>query len=107
MPAFPFWLVNLAPALFGVPLKTYVLGTLIGIVPGTFASSGASIDSVLTRAQSRYQACRTAVIAPDCKLTIGFADVFTFELGLAVALLCLVALIPVLARTARTKSTSQ
>ncbi|NIO41362.1 MAG: TVP38/TMEM64 family protein, partial [Burkholderiales bacterium] len=30
VPAFPFWLVNLAPALLGVPLRTYVLGTAIG-----------------------------------------------------------------------------
>jgi len=36
VPLFPFWLVNLAPAVFGVPLRTYVLATVIGIVPGTF-----------------------------------------------------------------------
>ena len=36
VPLFPFWLVNLAPAFFGVPLRTYVLATVVGIVPGTF-----------------------------------------------------------------------
>lgn len=36
VPLFPFWLVNLAPAFLGVPLRTYVFGTLVGIVPGTF-----------------------------------------------------------------------
>ncbi|MSO80882.1 MAG: TVP38/TMEM64 family protein [Alphaproteobacteria bacterium] len=36
VPLFPFWLVNLAPAFFGVRLRTYVLATTIGIVPGTF-----------------------------------------------------------------------
>ena len=36
VPAFPFFLVNLAPAFTNVPLRTYVLATLIGIIPGTF-----------------------------------------------------------------------
>ena len=36
IPLFPFWLVNLVPAFLGVPLRTYVLGTFIGIIPGTF-----------------------------------------------------------------------
>jgi uncharacterized membrane protein YdjX (TVP38/TMEM64 family) len=36
VPLFPFFLVNLAPAFTSIPLRTYVLATLIGIVPGTF-----------------------------------------------------------------------
>lgn len=36
IPVFPFWLVNLAPAFLGVPLRTYVVTTVIGIIPGTF-----------------------------------------------------------------------
>ncbi|MFO1127133.1 MAG: TVP38/TMEM64 family protein [Rhodospirillales bacterium] len=36
IPIFPFWLVNLVPALLGVPLGTYFIGTLIGILPGSF-----------------------------------------------------------------------
>ncbi len=36
VPLFPFFLVNLAPAFTTVPLSTYVLATLVGIVPGTF-----------------------------------------------------------------------
>lgn len=36
VPVFPFWLVNLVPAFLGVPLPTYFLGTLIGIIPGSF-----------------------------------------------------------------------
>lgn len=35
VPLFPFWLVNLVPAFLGVPLRTYVLGTFLGIIPGT------------------------------------------------------------------------
>jgi uncharacterized membrane protein YdjX (TVP38/TMEM64 family) len=36
VPLFPFFLVNLAPAFTSIPLRTYVLATAIGIVPGTF-----------------------------------------------------------------------
>jgi uncharacterized membrane protein YdjX (TVP38/TMEM64 family) len=36
VPAFPFFLVNLAPAFTSIPLRTYVLATFLGIIPGTF-----------------------------------------------------------------------
>jgi uncharacterized membrane protein YdjX (TVP38/TMEM64 family) len=49
VPLFPFWLVNVAPAFVGVPLGTYFLATLVGIVPGTFVfvSVGAGLGSIL------------------------------------------------------------
>jgi uncharacterized membrane protein YdjX (TVP38/TMEM64 family) len=49
IPLFPFWLVNLVPALLGVPLRTYVIGTAIGIIPGTFvyASIGNGLGAIL------------------------------------------------------------
>lgn len=39
IPLFPFWLVNLAPALLGVRLRIYAMVTLIGIIPVTFVFS--------------------------------------------------------------------
>jgi uncharacterized membrane protein YdjX (TVP38/TMEM64 family) len=49
VPIFPFWLVNLVPALVGVKLRTYVLATFLGIVPATFiyASLGNGLGSVV------------------------------------------------------------
>lgn len=49
VPLFPFFLVNLVPALLGVPLRTYVAATVIGIIPGTFvfASVGNGVGAVL------------------------------------------------------------
>jgi uncharacterized membrane protein YdjX (TVP38/TMEM64 family) len=49
VPIFPFWLVNLVPALVGVTLPTYVLATFLGIIPGTFvyASLGHGLGSVV------------------------------------------------------------
>ena len=39
VPIFPFWLVNLVPAFLGVSLRTYTIGTLLGIIPGAFVYS--------------------------------------------------------------------
>lgn len=36
IPLFPFWLVNIASALLGVPFKTFVMATFLGIIPGSF-----------------------------------------------------------------------
>ncbi len=48
VPAFPFFLVNLACGITGLPLRTYALGTLVGIVPGSFVyvNAGASLAAV-------------------------------------------------------------
>jgi uncharacterized membrane protein YdjX (TVP38/TMEM64 family) len=51
IPLFPFFIVNLVPAFLGVSLRSYVLGTLIGIVPGTlvFNLAGAGLGSIFDR----------------------------------------------------------
>lgn len=36
VPVFPFFLVNIVPALFNVPLRVFVLTTFLGIIPGSF-----------------------------------------------------------------------
>lgn len=48
IPLFPFFLVNIVPALLGINLRTYVIGTFFGIMPGSFvyATVGAGIGSV-------------------------------------------------------------
>jgi uncharacterized membrane protein YdjX (TVP38/TMEM64 family) len=48
VPIFPFWLVNLVPALVGVKLWTFIGATFIGIIPATviFASLGNGLGSV-------------------------------------------------------------
>lgn len=53
LPVFPFWLVNLVPALLGVPLRIFVVATAVGIVPGTivFASLGGGLGAVMDRGE--------------------------------------------------------
>ena len=53
VPLFPFWLVNLVPALLGVPARTFVIGTFFGIIPGTavFCSIGNGLGAVIDRGE--------------------------------------------------------
>lgn len=48
IPAFPFFIVNIVPALFDVKLRNYALTTFLGIIPGCFvyASVGAGIGAI-------------------------------------------------------------
>jgi uncharacterized membrane protein YdjX (TVP38/TMEM64 family) len=99
VPVFPFALVNLAPALAGVSLRTFAWTTFIGIIPGTFAFAfaGAGLDSILARQALEKQACLTAGRS-DCVHSLSLGSFVTRELLLAFAVLGLVALIPVVWR---------
>jgi len=48
VPVFPFFLINLAAGLTRLPLRTFVLGTLLGIIPGgfVFVNAGASLATI-------------------------------------------------------------
>lgn len=48
VPVFPFFLINLAAGLTRLPLRTFMLGTLLGIIPGgfVFVNAGASLATV-------------------------------------------------------------
>jgi uncharacterized membrane protein YdjX (TVP38/TMEM64 family) len=48
VPLFPFFLINLAAGLTRLPLRTFVLATLVGIIPGGFVyvNAGASLATV-------------------------------------------------------------
>lgn len=51
MPLFPFFVVNLAPAFLGVSLRSFVIATLFGIIPGTFVyvSLGNGVGAVFDK----------------------------------------------------------
>jgi len=64
VPLFPFFIVNLVPAFLGVPLGTYALGTLLGIIPGTFvfATVGAGLGSIFDAGQ---EFSATGILTPQ------------------------------------------
>jgi uncharacterized membrane protein YdjX (TVP38/TMEM64 family) len=61
VPLFPFFLVNLAPALTDIPVRTYVLATFIGILPGTFVFT--NFGQTLGRIQSTGELFEPQTIA--------------------------------------------
>jgi uncharacterized membrane protein YdjX (TVP38/TMEM64 family) len=96
---FPFWLVNLAPALFGVRVKTFVAATAIGILPATvtFAVFGAGLGSVVSAQESAYNACMAAGRS-ECSVNFDLSHVLTPTLLGALAALGVLALLPIVAR---------
>jgi len=86
IPIFPFWLVNIVPAVLGVRLGVYVLGTFIGIIPGSlvYASVGNGLGAV-------FEAGGT----PDLGI------IFSYEILLPIVGLALLALLPVAYRHLR------
>ncbi|MEE2951096.1 MAG: TVP38/TMEM64 family protein [Pseudomonadota bacterium] len=75
-PILPFFAVNIAPAFVDISLRTYVLATFLGIIPGSFvyAFLGSGIDQAV------------ANVAHDGPVTIG--DLVTTEMTVALFGLC-------------------
>jgi uncharacterized membrane protein YdjX (TVP38/TMEM64 family) len=48
VPVFPFFLINLGAGLTRMPLRTFFLGTMVGIIPGSFVfcNAGASLATI-------------------------------------------------------------
>ena len=107
VPIFPFWLVNLAPALVGVRLATFVGATALGIIPGTFAYAlvGEGLDSVIRAEGAAFRAC-VAAGRSDCRLHFDMAAALTPQLLVALAALGLIALIPILLRRWRARNSA-
>lgn len=89
-PVFPFFVMNIAPALFNVPLRTYVAATFFGIIPGgmAYAYLGQGLDRVVAAAAKAGE-------------EISVRDVVTTEILIAFGLLALVAAIPAVVKKLR------
>lgn len=102
VPAFPFWLVNIAPAFLGVKLKTYIIGTFIGIIPGTFvfAFIGVGLDSIIVEQKEKYDACVASGQAA-CTFDFQLSSLITTEIILAFVALGAVSLLPIIIKKFR------
>ena len=70
IPLFPFWLVNLVPAFLGVSLKVFILGTALGIIPGSlvYASVGNGLGAIFEAGDTA--SIKDAIFAPEVLLPI-------------------------------------
>jgi SNARE associated Golgi protein len=101
VPAFPFVIVNLVPAILGMPLWSFVVATFIGIIPGTLAFSyvGTGLESVIQAATASYQAClagKPDAEAATCHLSVDIAKLVTPQIIIALCALAAISLLPVL-----------
>jgi uncharacterized membrane protein YdjX (TVP38/TMEM64 family) len=69
IPLFPFFLVNIVPAFLGVELRTYAIGTFIGIIPGSFvfATVGAGLASIFDQ---NGEFSVTAILTPEITIAL-------------------------------------
>jgi len=92
VPAFPFWLVNVAPAFFKMNVPTYVTATAIGILPGTFAYAllGEGLDSLILAQDMANPGCAEA---GSCKIDLSAA--ITPEIIAAIVGLIVISILPI------------
>jgi uncharacterized membrane protein YdjX (TVP38/TMEM64 family) len=102
VPLFPFCLVNLVPALCGVRLRTFVLATALGIIPGTFAFAffGAGLGSAVTAQVDAYRAC-VAAARTGCRFGFDPSAAVTPQLIAGLVALGVLALVPVVVKRLR------
>jgi len=88
VPAVPFFVANLVPALVGVPLGRYVISTFLGIIPGAvvYTSVGAGLGEVFDRGET-----------PDLGI------IFEPAILLPILGLCALAALPILLKAIRGK----
>lgn len=96
-PVFPFFVVNVAAALLGSRLGTFIWTTCLGIVPGTLAYAfvGAGLGNVLDFKADKLASCR-ATGRLDCTVSLDFSSLLSREMLFGfggLALLVLVSLI--------------
>ena len=87
IPLFPFWLVNIVPALFKIRFSTFLWTTFFGILPGTFvfAQAGTALESIIKQDQFELK------------------SIFTFEVTLALVLLAIFMLLPIIFKKLKNK----
>ena len=76
VPAFPFWMVNLAAAIFGAPLRVFVITTFFGIMPASFiiVNVGRGLGAIL---DSGARPEVGMILTPDILLALALLGVLS------------------------------
>jgi uncharacterized membrane protein YdjX (TVP38/TMEM64 family) len=97
-PGLPFNLNNIAPALLGVKLSTFVIGTTVGLLPSRIALStaGAGLAHVIAQQNVLYSQCvaRSGPADAACDYNISIASLLTWQTMAAFVALAALALVP-------------
>ncbi len=97
-PVFPFWVINIVPALLNMKLVPFALATFVGIIPGTMAYSfiGSGLDSVIMAQEEANPGC-----AAQGTCQIDPSSLITTDVIIAMAGLGLISILPVLVKKLR------
>jgi uncharacterized membrane protein YdjX (TVP38/TMEM64 family) len=84
---------------FGVPLRTFFLCTMIGVIPATFAFAvaGSGLDSIIAAQQAAREDC-LAARRTDCGFDLSLGSLLTPEIIAAFVALGVLALAPILVK---------
>jgi uncharacterized membrane protein YdjX (TVP38/TMEM64 family) len=98
-PLIPFFIVNVAAALFGVKLRTFALCTYFGIIPATFAfaATGSALDGLVQAQKAAFESCRAAG-GDDCSFDFSLKTIATPGLMAALLALGFAALLPAIVK---------
>lgn len=88
VPLFPFWLVNIAPAVFGISFWTFLWTTFVGIIPGAYVytQTGRGLGAILETGQE-----------------FSIESILNIHLRIALVVLGLFALIPIIIKKLNVK----
>ncbi len=92
VPLFPFFVVNIVPALLGIRLRTFFATTLFGIIPGTFVyvSIGVGLGAIIESGAS-----------PD------FGVIFKPQILIPIVGLAILALVPIVYKKIKAKKSAK
>lgn len=100
IPVFPFWVMNIVPALLNMKIVPYAVATFLGIIPGTIAYAfiGAGLDSVIMAQEEANPGCAAQ---GTCQISPG--SLITTEVIIAMVGLGLLSLLPVIVKKIKGK----
>lgn len=105
VPAFPFFAVNAVAGLVRMPLRTFIIATFIGIIPGALALSwiGAGLNDVIETQFKTYRDCVAARGADACTVDLDPMSLVSPQLLVGLTSLALLSLVPIILKRWRAR----
>jgi uncharacterized membrane protein YdjX (TVP38/TMEM64 family) len=99
IPLVPYIAINVASGIFRVPLKTFVLATMIGISPIAFCFGfiGSGLDRGMEQQLAAFRACER-VTPGECRIEFDLMHFMSRELIIGMVIFAMLALLPIIFR---------
>ncbi len=99
IPVVPYIAINVASGLFRVPLKTFIVATMIGIAPIAFCFGfiGSGLDQGIEKQLAAFRACEAAN-AGECHIQFDMMNFISRELMIGFALFAVLVSLPLIFR---------